>query len=62
MGKGEAHSQCFLNRLVVGSQEQGCVGAVEITSPGYLVEPSLFLAILIIFDRAQVLLQLTVLS
>lgn len=46
----------------MGSQEQGSLGVMEITSPGCLVGPLLFIAISIILDMGQVLLQLIVLS
>lgn len=60
-GKVGAHSQCFLSGLVVGSQEQGSLGAMAATSPGCLVGSLLFIAVFII-NMGQVPLQLTALS
>lgn len=52
----------LLSGLMVGSQEQGSLEAEAVTSPGCLVGPLLFIAVLMIMDMGQVLLQLTVLS
>lgn len=47
---------------MVGSQGQGSLEAEAVISPGCLVGPLLFIAVLMIMDMGQVLLQLTVLS